>query len=132
MQAAAQVQTVRNLGVYMNETIEVIYSDVKKEWDNGNYFNALAQGYFAPYTDTFKIIGDFFKTDSSMTDDDGSNIEKIILAGKKANAKKMRVKINKRELTGVDAALGKLKSKNIKATLGKESESEYFIDVEYA
>jgi hypothetical protein len=67
-----------------------------------------------------------------MTDDDGSNIEKIILAGKKANAKKMRVKINKRELTGVDAALGKLKSKNIKATLGKESESEYFIDVEYA
>lgn len=116
----------------MKETIEVVYSDVVKEWNNGNYFDALAKGYFAPYTAVFKIVGDFFKTDSTLSDNDGDNIEKIILAGRKANAKKLKVKINKRELTGVDAALAKLKTKNIKATLGKESESEYYIDVEYA
>jgi hypothetical protein len=44
----------------------------------------------------------------------------------------MRVKIDKRELTGADAAIGKLKSKsNIKATIGKESEASYFIEIEY-
>jgi len=117
----------------MSDTIEIVYGDVKKKWNNGNYFQAIAQGYFAPYTALFNVIGDFLKTDSSLTDDDGFNIERIILAVKKANAKKMRIKIDKRELTGADAAIGKVKSKsNIKATIGKESESTYFIEVEYA
>ncbi|MCJ8503162.1 hypothetical protein [Desulfatitalea alkaliphila] len=117
----------------MKEIIEVVYSDLKREWENGNYFNALAKGYFAPYTALFKVVGDFLTTDATLTNDDGANIEKIILAGKKANAKSMRVKINKKELTGADAALGKIRSKsNIKAIIGKESETEYWIEVEYA
>lgn len=117
----------------MADIIEIVYGDVKKKWNNGKYFQAIAQGYFAPYTELFNVIGNFFRTDSSLTDNDGVNIERIILAGEKANAKRLRVKIDKRELTGADAAIGKLKSKsNIKATIGKESESNYFIEVEYA
>ena len=63
----------------MNDIIEIVYGDVKREWNNGNYFQAIAQGYFAPYTALVNVIGDFLKTDSSLTDDDGVNIERIIL-----------------------------------------------------
>jgi hypothetical protein len=67
----------------MSDIFEIIYEDVKKQWNNGNYFQAIAQGYFAPYTALHKVIGDFLKTDSSLTDDDGVNIERLFLPEKK-------------------------------------------------
>ena len=116
----------------MNEIVEVVFGDVVKEWKEGNHISALAKGYIAPYAAIYNIIGDFLTTESSLSKDEGDNLVTIIMAGKKAGAKKMRVKITKNELAGVDASLGKLNNGVVKAVVGKQSDSEYYINIEYA
>lgn len=116
----------------MNDTFEIVYADLKDSWNKGNRFEALAKGYLAPHVIILKTIQDFLKTDSGLSDDESVNLERIILAGEKAGAKKMRIKIDKKELTGANGALSRLmKNSKLKMIIGKESDSSYFIDVEY-
>ena len=115
------------------QEIELVYSDVINQWKNGNYFKAYLAYMIAPYSAIFNIIGNFLKTESTLSENEASNIETIIMAGKQSGAKKMKLKLTKEEMTGIDLSiLEKLKSKiGIKAIAGKRSNSQYIIEVEY-
>ena len=114
------------------DQINLIYSDIIEQWGNRKYFQGYLTFMTAPYRLAFNLIADFLKTEAVFSDNEAENIEKIILAGQKSGAKKVTLKISKEATTGVDAAMGKLKARSkIKVTVGKNSNLEYVISVEY-
>lgn len=116
----------------MKEIFIIEYDDIKEKIKDGDFLAAYLAYQLAPYKIIAEAIGKFINVDGGLTDNDADNIEKIIVAGSKSNAKNMRVKINKDEVVGANIALGKLKTNaNIKAVVGKSSTGEYEIDVEY-
>lgn len=108
------------------------YSDIINEFKKGDFIQAYLKARFAPYKLIYKVLNDLFKNNSQLNDQEGINIERIILAGEKGNADTVKIKINKEDLIGADLAVGRLKSKkNLKIAIGKSSEATYEIEVHY-
>ncbi|MFW6029300.1 MAG: hypothetical protein ACOCRO_03500 [Halanaerobiales bacterium] len=81
------------------------------------------------------IVNIILGNNNNLNSSDASNIERIIKEGKNKKVKKMTIKVSKETVLGADL-VRKIKDMNdkfgnINANLGKKSETEYEIYVEY-
>lgn len=67
-----------------------------------------------------------------LTADDADNVVKIVRAGSESNVKRLKIKMNRENATGLDAALGRAKtSRPFRFNIGTRGDTQYEIYVEY-
>ena len=100
------------------------YDDLFKKNAIRKYFKILFPFEYWLLKKFFEIL----ETKTDLNDNDAENIKKIIQSGKESGAKEMKINISKEKALGLKGQLNEIDGK---VTIGKESESKYYIHVQF-